>query len=333
MIEEVRNELPSTFAPRDIILKVNAKYPEILDQTIRAHVIALSPNHPSSKHHTQRRKMFYYLGNGRFRNLDAAYQENLRVERQYPQPTLRPSKMRQDTNSRMQQRVESLSSRFTYYINRFDEQQRFSGPSWYFHFRTLDRLNKHQKFHEVFDDSLFFEYLYATLTSWGMHRMGPGGAKLVEFQTFTDSIRDNRKEIEALHDIRLADLSNRDTQSLATDIWNILDNLKVSASKAKLVANSKTLHHLLPHIVPPIDRQYTLTFFYNNKQINDRDENIFRAIYPYMIQLAQNNHATIQKTIGQGFHTSETKVIDNAIVGYVLTELRKKAREGYNQNA
>lgn len=321
MIDDIRNELPLIFAPRDVIAKVKAKYPQVLDQTIRAHVISLSPNHPSSKYHSQPRKMFYYLGGGRFRILDASDPDTLPVETRHLEPKHRSSEMRQDTIDRMQQRVKLLCSRFTYYIDKFDELQQFSGPSKHFHFRTLNRLNHHQKFYEVFDDILFFEYLYATLTSWGMHRMGPRGAKLVDFQTFVDSIRDNRKGIDALHGIRLAELSNRDPPSLANDLWNILKNLKVSASKAKLVANTKALHHLLPNILPPMDREYTLRFFYNHKMIGGRDEEMFRKIYPWMIHIAQSNQAEIHQTIGRGFHTGETKVIDNAIVGFVLTEL------------
>lgn len=77
MIEEVRNELPEVFLPRDVIRKVKAKYPQVPDATIRTDVFGLTPNHSSSKHYSQRRKMFYYLGSGRFRNLGETEAETI----------------------------------------------------------------------------------------------------------------------------------------------------------------------------------------------------------------------------------------------------------------
>lgn len=69
MCEEAARALPEIFSPIDVIRKVKEKRPEVKESTIRAHVIALAPNHPSSKHYSMRHKLFYYLGNGRFRLL------------------------------------------------------------------------------------------------------------------------------------------------------------------------------------------------------------------------------------------------------------------------
>jgi len=69
MCEEAAKDLPEIFAPIDVIKKVKGKRPKVKESTIRAHVIALAPNHPSSKHYGIRHKLFYYLGNGRFRLL------------------------------------------------------------------------------------------------------------------------------------------------------------------------------------------------------------------------------------------------------------------------
>ena len=58
----------------------------------------------------------------------------------------------------------------------------FAGPSLHFHLRSLDAVRTN-------DFERAVEYGYATLTSWGMHRMGPGGSKLREFGKFRDSLR------------------------------------------------------------------------------------------------------------------------------------------------
>jgi hypothetical protein len=69
MCEEVAKDLPEIFAPIDVIRKIREKRPEVKENTIRAHIFALTPNHPSYKHYGMRRRLFYYLGNGRYRLL------------------------------------------------------------------------------------------------------------------------------------------------------------------------------------------------------------------------------------------------------------------------
>lgn len=69
MCEEAARDLPEAFTPIDVIRKIREKRPEVKENTIRAHVIALAPNHPSSKHYGMRHRLFYYLGNGRYRLL------------------------------------------------------------------------------------------------------------------------------------------------------------------------------------------------------------------------------------------------------------------------
>ena len=69
MISKIVEELPDEFSASDIIKKVHQKWPNVLSNTIRCHVIGMSPDHPSSKHYNQRLKLFNYLGNGRYRLL------------------------------------------------------------------------------------------------------------------------------------------------------------------------------------------------------------------------------------------------------------------------
>jgi len=69
MIYEVIDGLPEVFTPVDVIRRVKEKYPEVKESTLRAHVIALTLNHPSSKHYSLKHRFFYYLGNGRYRLL------------------------------------------------------------------------------------------------------------------------------------------------------------------------------------------------------------------------------------------------------------------------
>jgi hypothetical protein len=69
MCYEAAKELPEIFRPIDIIRKIKEKRPDVKENTIRAHVISLAPNHPSFKHYGMKHKLFFYLGNGNFRLL------------------------------------------------------------------------------------------------------------------------------------------------------------------------------------------------------------------------------------------------------------------------
>lgn len=223
---------------------------------------------------------------------------------------------RQSTLDRIDQRVNDLCSDFSYYIGKFDTYNPFTEPALNFHIRTIKRLRECRTLAIAFQDNLFFEYLYHTLIAWGLKKRG---SKLVDFETFRSSLRNQKSEIEYLEHLRLTRLSEADVDVVADSLWPILASLRISSAKTKIIANSKALHHLLPQLMPPIDRQYTLQFFYGHKTISGRDEQIFREIYPQFHRIGSRSEVAINKHLGHGFHTSETKVIDNAIVGYILT--------------
>jgi hypothetical protein len=78
----------------------------------------------------------------------------------------------QDRIRRMQERVDLLIEHFDEYVEVFNQRNLFTGPSIHFHNKTLEIFRRHNKPSEVLLDDLFFDYLYATLTSWGLHRRG-----------------------------------------------------------------------------------------------------------------------------------------------------------------
>jgi len=224
----------------------------------------------------------------------------------------------------MQKRVESLIKHFDEYVEVFNQRNLFTGPSVYFHNKTLEILRRHKKPSDALLDDLFFDYLYATLTSWGLHRMGPGLAKLTELEDVKESFRKMKEQITVLECFEITNIQEGNIASITSDLWEVLANTRVSVSQTKIVANSKALHHILPELMPPIDREYTLRFFYNNTNLNQGDEVAFKEIYPYFHKIASACKDKIMSHIGVGMNTSQTKVIDNAIVGFVLKELKKE---------
>jgi hypothetical protein len=227
------------------------------------------------------------------------------------------------TLTRMEERCEQLIEGFDLYIQWFDEENIFDGPSLYFHRRTIDALQSHPHASGALDGDCFFILLYATLASWGMHRPGRNSPlKLVGLRELIDSLVAQRPLVERLEGLRLSELSDRQFEEVAPIVWVLLSSLVVGMQQAKLTVNSKALHHLLPDLVPPVDRQYVRRFFYNRTVLGRPEEKTFGEIYPFYHRIAREVAPKFPALQGHGMHTSETKIIDNAIVGYVLAELK-----------
>ena len=64
-----------------------------------------------------------------------------------------------------------------------------------------------------------------------------------------------------LRGMTLLDASEREYDDAVENLRPAYRTLKLSASGATIVVNAKALYHLLPALIPPIDRQYTIRFF------------------------------------------------------------------------
>ena len=104
-----------------------------------------------------------------------------------------------------------------------------------------------------------------TLASWGLHRMGPGKTKLVDLPDLVHSFRRATDVLRKLEGLRIEAISLRDVNRTVDLIWPIIWDLKVGIGRTKIISAAKALHHLLPDVVPPIDREYTVQFFFKSK--------------------------------------------------------------------
>ena len=217
--------------------------------------------------------------------------------------------------------VDELISDFGRFADALDESRQYPGPGVYFHVKAIMARRSHASAVDALADDQFFDYLYATLVSWGLHRMGPGYTKLVDIRSLKSSFRQQRGRIAQIDMLRMEEVGYDEVNDVATSVWEILRELKVGIGKTLLVANSKALHHLLPDLVPPIDRNYTLNFFVGRPYIRrGRDADYFRALFPLFREIAINCQTDIRariRTPPDGMNTSVTKVIDNAILGFM----------------
>ena len=162
---------------------------------------------------------------------------------------------------RLAERIEDLIGGFAEYVTMFEANEAFPGPSLYFHLRAIDRRRQHQTVRSLLNDTQFLEYAYAVLPAWGMHRMGAQAAKVGDFSQITAALRETAPALEQLWPLRITSLSQLEADKAAATAWEVIAHIKVSTSKTQIVAGSKMLHHVLPDLIPPIDRQYTFRFF------------------------------------------------------------------------
>jgi len=196
----------------------------------------------------------------------------------------------------------------------------FTGPSLHFHLRSLESAR-------IGDRELFSESAYAMLTSWGMHRMGKGGPKMLTFAEFDTSV-------QSVWPVAI-ELRNTEPHELTDDDWNnlkeIFRGIRCMATGASLVGNSKIMAHLLPNLVPPVDREYTLSFLFGNKMFSNNIENQWEKLsqilrdffYPVVKDQAFQAKAT-EWMANRSFEwdTSHLKIADNLLIG--LASIRKR---------
>lgn len=196
----------------------------------------------------------------------------------------------------------------------FYEADTFRCPSLYFHLRALNCRKRCDKFAEA---------SYATLVSWGMDRPGANGSKMKYFDSYKTSLKrlwPKFRQAAQFDPLRMDD----EKWLLLKDLF---DGIDVMASGTSLVGNSKVMAHALPHLIPPIDRSYTLKFLYGNCNIqNDKKlewEKLKEIVVTFFLPI------TREETFKEKYQTwsrnqrdfpwdtSPLKVVDNLLIGAV----------------
>lgn len=211
-------------------------------------------------------------------------------------------------------KIREILSNAEKYHGAYYKAETFRGPSLYFHERALaTRHNPTSLTH--------LEYVYATLASWGMHRMGKGGSKMRSFEVLSQSIQTLKG--------RIAEAQTFDFREMSEIKWAILKEIfcgvKVMASGTTLVGNSKVMHHMLPNVIPPIDREYTLWFLRGNTTIRNDLETEWllmkEIISQFFIPVASDTtfyskaEQWMKRNEDYPWDTSVLKVVDNLVIG------------------
>ena len=219
-------------------------------------------------------------------------------------------RLKRDLSGRAAQVVKNSDQ----YHRQFYAVKTFGGPSLYFHRRALGlngRVSTNQQ----------MELIYGVLTSWGMHRMGKGGSKMLPFDTFQKSVVAVRSHVARAGGVTPSVMGDSDWALLET----IFKTLKVMQSKTSIVGNSKVMAHLLPNAIAPVDREYTMKFLFGTGNITNNLSSewlLMRKIHEeffYPIANDSRFQRQARKWIGNQtnwpWDTSVLKVIDNLVIG------------------
>lgn len=186
----------------------------------------------------------------------------------------------------------------------------FTGPAKYFPEEALKSCK------EDFLGDRHIEMIYATLTAWGMHRLSEKGAKLPEFDCFKCHILSCKEVLDKLKNVKIEELKEQ-KDSLFCELKELVFNkIHASETKSQIVASTKTLAHILPDLVPPMDRTYTANFFGFNIDTQQDREIFFDTVMETLWQVYQDKDVFKKAKAYQNKHpcVSLPKLFDNAII-------------------
>jgi hypothetical protein len=173
--------------------------------------------------------------------------------------------MASPTNADIEKRLVDLESRFREYLEFFNAAPPFGSRQLQNHRRTLNSLSSFASASDAARDGEFANSLAETPKSWdiGVER---SKTDLVQPWEFREQLRRISLAVAQLERQRIDELTIDNESGVARLIWRIIRELDIVTKdgrpvKRKVVSGTKTIHHLLPDLVFPIDNEYTGTFF------------------------------------------------------------------------
>jgi hypothetical protein len=152
-------------------------------------------------------------------------------------------------NDLIETRTSRLVDGFGHYVQAYDGRVPFTGEQLAAHRQTVALRHTAGSVRAAVTDDQFVASLLRTLREWGIGRRA---SRLVSDDAFAAALRTAIPQLEPLENLRI------DDPTLPGDLTDrlsvIIGHLGVVENKAKLVAGTKTLHHLLPDLVPPMCR-------------------------------------------------------------------------------
>jgi hypothetical protein len=214
------------------------------------------------------------------------------------------------TNVRNTGLTEVLIEKFPQWVSYFETNGPFRRYDQLQHHReTIDRRLELGSAAAAVTDEQFQRTLYKTLRAWGIGV----SSRLKPFDDFA-AILSRLKEAVAPLETAIIDDQRLDVGATIDTRWRLQSQLPIVENAATLVPVTKALHHVLPELVVPMDREYTQIFFgWHNPQFQYGQRTCFAEAFGAFVQLARA--ANPSQYVNRGWNSSRTKVLDNALVG------------------
>jgi hypothetical protein len=229
-----------------------------------------------------------------------------------PSP-VKTKRIRLLTADELRARVVGLISDFGRCVANYDEQPPFRRPVQYeLHRHTIDGRRRLSTVEAAVHDRQFMRDLRDTLAAWGLNQRA---SHLLEPADFNRSLLKNVGGMAALEQLHLEEIPEAGIEAIAAEVYGLISAMDVVGSAARVVAGTKALHHMLPDLVPPMDRAWTGSFFgWASLDPQNQQRPIFMEAFAVFAEVARATKPS--QLVGEKWRTSATKVLDNAVIGY-----------------
>lgn len=209
-------------------------------------------------------------------------------------------------------RVREVIESFDELVIEYDQTVPFQRSGQYERHRaTIDRRRELGSVHAAIDDERFTALLHETLQLWGIGRRA---SRLAPLDAFRARLAAVAEDIDRFDGFGIGS-EEFDAVASAASLDHLIRQLSVVDNQSLIVAGTKTLHHLLPDLVPPMDRRWTGAFFgWWPADPQARQTAIFTEAFRSFEEIARATDPA--RLVGSGWRTSSTKVLDNAVVAY-----------------
>jgi hypothetical protein len=201
---------------------------------------------------------------------------------------------------------------FADWVSHFESNPPFRKPvQLQYHLETIHRRREIGSAVGAVSDDQFRRALYRTLRAWGI---GSRGSRLKPFEEFAAILQRQAEAVSQFENMVL-DEASLDVGSTAQALWEFMSRLTIVNNTAALVPVTKALHHVLPELVVPMDREYTQRFFgWQNPRFQYGQRECFVEAFGTFAEIARAVNPS--QYVRKGWNSSRTKVIDNAVVGF-----------------
>jgi len=199
------------------------------------------------------------------------------------------------------------------------------------HTKVIKQIREAKSIKNLIEKDDFLRDVRDVVISFGMDSRS---AKIKSFTDFKKAILDNKESIVSLSKYKLENLSLKELESLKEPLLHLFKNLKIMESNSRLVSFSKTMAHLIPDLIPPMDRRNINLFFYGDVNFPygiEAESLRFWEMFRYFFYICREANLSTKNISFEGFNSSIPKLIDNAIWGYFSTHRSKNPTETNNK--